>query len=876
MSSSNNRIITTSDKYDITNFMLELAKKHNEDIDESTLLLSQFGFMIESFSNILQSSIVSANLWSREAFPLLATKERSIMTNVATYDIKNINSTPARMEVRLSILEEDLDNLFTSNSTLNSTTKEDIIIDKACPFIIAGYEFHLEYDLILTRIKNNDDRIIYTARYNIDDSNPTSTITNAYLLPPEFFNLNGDTFLGIYVTLCQYKYETHDVEIIEDNLVTNKTCEFGFTGDLSWFTVSVTDKNSGEETSLDTVIDGMPYESDGEYCFYTYLDRYNIRLKFNTDCYYPSSKSTINITTYTSSGEDANFEYKGNQNLIFNLTSEKYDYNDTQVLITPLTNSSGGKYGKDINEIKNMIPKEILSRKVITTETDLYNYFNTLDNNIVKFYKRRHNQIDHLYYAYIVAKDIDENVIPTNTINIMVGENELSNIESDDTRFIIPTGTVFKQAGNSNTYKIVEDTTELYEEEKDGFIYILPVNIILNKYPISTSYYMDIMDNDIELYMTYINNNSIMHAITNYMNMSKVFLDDKNYHFRTTINQSINEDMGVIVYNEEKISQIEETNIKAVLLIKKNDVNYYVYGDLVEYDKENFSYTFDFTLESEPYINKESNFRINNVHIEGTGDLTYVDLTRETEIEFLYFIKFENSYGLDKYENIIPGLEGWTLVNKYEPKDPIELYYNYSDVMSSYVSYNNNSNHEDGFTINKVPVVKYSYFKNRNKCLNFIENIHYKKVTIDSLTNSIIKPFGIDFKFFNTYGYSNIYNVGHSENTLDKVNISLEFNIRLYPEASESTITNIQSFIKEYIENLNDLDESIHITNLTTEITNMYKDDIEFIEFVKINNYSSNIQYFKRKDDEYITSVPEFINIDLNEDYTSKIKINLI
>ena len=71
--------------------------------------------------------------------------------------------------------------------------------------------------------------------------------------------------------------------------------------------------------------------------------------------------------------------------------------------------------------------------------------------------------------------------------------------------------------------------------------------------------------------------------------------------------------------------------------------------------------------------------------------------------------------------------------------------------------------------------------------------------------------------------------------------------------------------IKGYVEDLNKL-TSIHMTNLTTYLTNEYKEDIEFIEFVKVNNYNALTQYLKRNEVENVEDVPEFLNIDLSTD----------
>ena len=70
--------------------------------------------------------------------------------------------------------------------------------------------------------------------------------------------------------------------------------------------------------------------------------------------------------------------------------------------------------------------------------------------------------------------------------------------------------------------------------------------------------------------------------------------------------------------------------------------------------------------------------------------------------------------------------------------------------------------------------------------------------------------------------------------------------------------------------------DSIHMTNLTTEITDEYSDDIEFIEFVSINNYDALRQYLEKVETDVITDVPEFLCINLTQDLQPDIEIELL
>ena len=68
--------------------------------------------------------------------------------------------------------------------------------------------------------------------------------------------------------------------------------------------------------------------------------------------------------------------------------------------------------------------------------------------------------------------------------------------------------------------------------------------------------------------------------------------------------------------------------------------------------------------------------------------------------------------------------------------------------------------------------------------------------------------------------------------------------------------------IKEYIEDLDDIGE-LHIPNLITQITNNYKEQISYFEYLGFNNYGPNVQHlYKLEDNEIpIHTPPEFLNV---------------
>jgi hypothetical protein len=139
--------------------------------------------------------------------------------------------------------------------------------------------------------------------------------------------------------------------------------------------------------------------------------------------------------------------------------------------------------------------------------------------------------------------------------------------------------------------------------------------------------------------------------------------------------------------------------------------------------------------------------------------------------------------------------------------------------------------------------------------------------------------FGVDFKFFNTYGPSKLFSLSKDGSMLlDKTNISLIFECK-FNMANDSYITSdITTYIKSYMEDINDISE-LHISNLTTAVKNEFSDQLVYFKFVGLNNYGYLYQsIYNVTIDEFVqsTTVPEFININTLSTNEPDITYNVI
>ena len=133
----------------------------------------------------------------------------------------------------------------------------------------------------------------------------------------------------------------------------------------------------------------------------------------------------------------------------------------------------------------------------------------------------------------------------------------------------------------------------------------------------------------------------------------------------------------------------------------------------------------------------------------------------------------------------------------------------------------------------------------------------------------------MNFKFFNTYGPSKLFTLDNELDYINRTNLSLTFRLKLNPNYDTNIVNDIINDIKEYIEDINEIN-SLHMPNLVTDITTKYRDSLVYFEFIDMNGYGPSVQhiYAMQMPDEVIT--PEFLNVSALPDGTPDISIIMV
>lgn len=871
----------STDIYDITETVLEVQKNYIEEETEETLTTGTYGYLADILSRNLQNSIIVTSELGNELFPYKSKFEDNIIAHAIIQNITDINAVPATISVVIGIREADLNDLMIGDR---------FTLDKDSVINFDEFEFHLQYDLIIDKLVLPNNEYTYTARYDMSVKNNISSITNPYIPIPFVQYVNTVKYIFFSVDLMQVTHETIPRKITSSSVIENRTFEFEIAEEeqLADFYVYV-ENADGTSKYLTPLFEGVGVENNlVDYCYYFFVNANKIRVTFDSLSYLPQVNSDITVYLKTTKGEEGNFEY--NEQFLTNISSERFNYKYMTILVMPASNSDYGRNKKSIDELRRLIPREALSRGSIINAQDVSNFFNmiNIETNRTRILKKVDNQFERSYYGYLLFKDEKDNVVPTNTIDLLVNRDEFDT--NLNRKYVLKQGC--KILYSEGYGRLIDPNTpedevqEMLDNDKTTFIYTLPFMLVVNGDPLYVSYYLSIMNENKLLNFSWINPRNTLQFICTNINWKRSFIEEPNkYIMDMTLTQNVNSEYGLIEYDED--GQIVEINIK-VFCVFYNDDNMelpYRYKeayltDYVEGMSKDVSFRME--LETSDMIDDNGYIRIEDVMVPGTANNTYGFFSPTVGMKIYIVIKpdgFED-LGRDDLDNIVPGLEGWTVTNEYSVVDNIDFYKNYSTIVSSTVTaeydiINHEGELDRGFKIRSVPVVRYTYAQDEENMQYIVSQFNYKKAYIDSALEILENCFLIDFKLYNTYGPSKIYTIDEAgEHYIDRVNMTFEFELKLLQNADIQTRDYILKDLKDMIEDLND-DDDLHIPNIITAITNKYVNSIEYFEFLSFNGLGPGEQHLYRHEYDSVSMVPEFLTVHTNNDLTPDINIYL-
>lgn len=348
----------------------------------------------------------------------------------------------------------------------------------------------------------------------------------------------------------------------------------------------------------------------------------------------------------------------------------------------------------------------------------------------------------------------------------------------------------------------------------------------------------------------------------------------------------------IITEEQCKISLNEEDSMLLVINRSPDTIlRYNSKGDLIDFlrsrecdDKENNTWFL--------VVYGISNFE-NTRGLYRYGDSTYLAIHDSDIVEsYIWPVKLTNStlycdektnfgtnadwpkyfnnqlYGLSgknltDYDNYPLRIKGPNDFGSIDYDDPGEI-----DDTPNYISYTNR------FYIKSIPVIKFTYINDESRITDFISLLEQRREYINSALYVVENSFGIDLKFFNTYGPSKTFYLNDG-NPLSKTNIVFKFKVKLQPGADKYTKDYIILAIKDYIENLTQYDNT-HISLLIKQLNNQFKESTVYIDYEGFDEFGPEQKHINRIESSEIFTVPEFINISSNDDLTPDINIEMV
>lgn len=873
-----------SDIYDIMSSIKNVQKRYIEDEDETTLSLGVFGFIADTEAKKIQTATILAGQLGNEMFATRANLTKNVLSHAIFNEIVDINASPAKITVTICVKSSDIDKYLMDGQYF--------YLEANAPIFIDTYEFHLDYDVRVKKIKTSDTTYAYSAQYVTTDENDNkiinrlSNITNPYLRQPFVITIDGDEYIGIQATIRQCTIEETNDSMTSDSIIMNKSYTFEYENQLADFRVVVTDNN--EETEITPYLYGSIIDPEEDnYCWYQFVADNTVRITFDSLSYIPGLNSQIYIKAYTTLGSEGNFEYLGidqtSEGLYVDITSENSGYKSITTYLVAVTDSIDGADKKSKEELQKLIPKAAMARGSITTETDLTNYFNLIntDTNRLVMRKKVDNQLNRIWYGYFLLKDDYGNIIPTNTITMKINTGSSFVSKGSDGRYIIPAGTYIRYDSSTNIGEPISEAN-IPEEYSNNYFnsgyyyYCTYYNIVLSPDPLYCAYYLTITNHDSYWVYEYVNDECDIQFIANRFHFTRnLITEQSDYTLSFNVAQSIitnvdplNKTEKITVYDDDgntSTKTVTTENLKTILIIYKDGEPYRWKECTYEEASSSPStgiYYFTSIISTDDTMDDSNRLKIIGCNEVGSTKTLNGYIDEDCSASIYILANIETSTDVDyprmDIDDIAPGYEEYTVVNIYNAAAGLDFFNNYTGVTNTKVTADEDK--ENTYYITGVPVVGRHYVIDNDYANFLIEAIREKKEYIDYCLELVENSMMVDFKFFNTYGPAMFYKLEDETTSIGPIDISMRFKLSLKDDSDTSTKDDIKESIKEYIENINDIDD-LHIPNLITDIINEYSERIYFIEFVGFNNFDADDQHIVNTEDDDPLSVPEFINV---------------
>lgn len=577
-------------------WMNNIAPRYFDTDKINTYRAGTFGYINDAMATSVEDAFHAMLVSKREVLPNTAQYMKSLYTHAASRYMDAPMATPAQATILLMIQQSDVHKYGETEGDMHT-----FVLDKTFIAWCDEIPFMLDYPLHIISVRRENGKFAYTTHYDVATRNDLVNNEERYV-PNKIIHYRGTDYLAMSIRMRQVE-RTYQSQLVTSNtIISTVTMDFNYTGDLANFEVFYQEDDSKPKIQLRKIMQdaNIPHEP---FCWYNLIDNETIRLIFPANIYFtPRLNSTVDVEIFTTLGANGNFK-SYDIDIISENDSRKYPYNAQVPIFGVVDGSSrGGKDAISKEDFRNEVMRRYATNNTFTTCNDLQLYFDSMmigTTDRFKFTPKRDDAFVRIYGAFLRMKDEANNVVPTNTLNIILDpypENNDFDIYSEAVhRHIIRPGALFSYYHDEDhkyilrrckEHSMYDDLTEYkngkhwscdkcghcytgetpFEElpddyacekcgtekkhfHQDRFIFTNPYLISVSSDTFVAGYFLNSLDKNFTLRYTDVNDHSIVQFIAKSFYVERNAISGENfYRFSVTLSPSVEIDMDKIVH----------------------------------------------------------------------------------------------------------------------------------------------------------------------------------------------------------------------------------------------------------------------------------------------------------------------------------------
>ena len=882
--------------------LFELSDIYFPNVLPDTLKTGLFGYINEIYAHGFKQNIYHTNVLYNEYFFNTASFPATIYNKAVDYDLIFSNSKPSKATIQLAFKISELDIYKTNNRYLlkRNTTK----------MFLGGFQFLLPYDVSIILEYTNINIPEVLVEYDITNCPRVNEdiellYKDNYKILSSVSKVDDEWYLYMVLDIFQLTVEENIQNINIVRLNDQIYFDINYSDQLvDFYTEYYYPSNISDPIILDKFISDYNVGVSNNYCFFNYLDENSYRIYFTANGFSPNSNSKLITYTYSSKGQEGNFNYTGGigVELENNLTYIVSIYNNFY--------PSGGSDRSSLLDMKKELFKSIKKVNTLNSDDDLKEYFNYLcsstfnNNSVMEFIKIQDDIMKREYGVYLTI--FDENNIPYSSNSVDISFNNILEFTTDINN-TITLNTVIVYDNNISRYRILQDSEDYLDYE---YRYTSPFLIKIKEYDNNIyrlRYYNTYLDNNYSLYLKEKTTLTTDFYILKTLSIYRDSYYNNSVNFKCILNTNI-ENTPIRLNRIKIIAVLKDINDTMLGFFKLT------YNQALSALKNTIIY--DCTLNGFDDVFIDDLYNLNNILFSTTSGLLHeVNIPEDLKLEL---ILIDNDPSLVLPDTIVDDL-GATITNPNRigkfPSDSIVsseatardntlknhifesedffaasyvldtektkiIFQSLNHIIDSRVYEKNNK-----FIFDRVPLLSLETYRlNSRKTIFSQQLINYSNKVLGSIKN-LCNNTSINLKFFNTYGVSKLYTTSDNFSSIDnRVDLKLSFIIRLNVQYSDKLEKKIKDFILQYIRENNSYSYNELIkSNLVTVIENEFI-EVKSVVFNKINNSTSLLsvkpKYSKDTiNTKYVSIVPEYLYVGFDRNSTGIIntpKIEII